>query len=254
MLCKVTLSLVFLLYLVEAELNKSKNDKFLDYGAAHLEFVPIDMTHEASFSNFNNLHLFNSNYPLIKSKSLNMTQTDSSILEKRRQKEIVTRLIDSINFDMSTDHPAGKIISADQLPQIGHKHQKIDLNTLSTYRLEFLGLKSQEKKFKFNHYIIIKKRVKKTNDYVANRNSNRNSQLNNHLNIDNSLFYTYQNTPLFVGHTLFNRNAPKRNYTANALFQQSKSLSDPNNPGQFVFCSVSFVESKHFSDFTLIIG
>lgn len=237
MLCKVIGFVFLLLCLVDAELNKSKNDKFLDYGAAHVEFVPIELSHEASFNNFNNLNLFNSNYPLIKSKSLNMTQADSSTLEKRRQKEIVTRLIDSINFDTATDHPAGKIISADQLPQIGHKYQKVDLGTLATYRLEFLGLKSQEKK-KFNHYIIIKKRVKKTSDYVTNRNSNRNTPLNNHLNIDNSLFYTYQNTPLFVGHTLFNRNAPKRNYTT--LFQQSKSLSDPNNPGQFVFCSVSW--------------
>lgn len=234
MLCKVTL--LFLFYLINrVEPNKSKNDKFLDYGAANVEFVPLDE------GNFNSLNLFNSNYPLIKSiksKSLNMTQADPSALEKKRQKEIVTRLIDSINFDMAGDHAAGKIISADQLPQIGHKHQKVDLNTLSTYRLEFLGLKSQEKKYKFNHYIIIRKRVKKNSDYVANRNSNRNNHLNNHLNIDNSLFYTYQNTPLFVGHTLFNRNASKRNYTT--LYQQSKSLSDPMNNGQFVFCSVSF--------------
>ena len=240
MQCKVTLSLLlFLIYLVNrAESNKSKNDKFLDYGAAQVEFVPID---ETGFNHFNSL--FNSNYPLIKSiksKSLNMTQTDPLIMEKKKQKEIVTRLIDSINFDAAGDHAAGKVISADQLPPIGHKHQKINLNTLSTYRLEFLGLKSQEK-YDFNHYIIIKKRVKKSSDYAANRNGNRNNHLNN-LNIDNSLFYTYQNTPLFVGHTLFNRNASKRNYTA--LYQQSKSLSDPNHQGQFVFCSVSFAFSN----------
>ena len=120
------LSLILFFYFInEVKLNKSKNDKFLDYDVAHVEFVPIE--HGSSLSS-----LFN--YPLIKSKSLNMT--DSTSVEKRKQKEIVVKLIDSISFDSALDHQIGKLISADQLPQSSFKYSKVDLSTLSAYRLE----------------------------------------------------------------------------------------------------------------------
>lgn len=232
---KIVLNLVLIFYCIhQVELNKYKNDKFLDYG---VDFVPLNQ--DANFNNFNNFNLFN--YPLIKSKSLNMTQTNPTVLEKKKQKEIVTRLIDSINFDMANDHQIGKLISADELPTIGPRYQKVDFNTLNTYRLEFLGFKLREKK-KFNHYIIIKKRTKTNyNDYLTNRN--------NHLNTDNSLFYTYQNTPLFIGHTLrngLNKNFEILDQNSTDLYQRSKSMSSKtlndvvSNSGQFVFCSVSF--------------
>lgn len=241
MFYKLLLSLLFLFYSVHlVELGKNamknamksammKNDKFLDY----VDFVPLNLS---TYSMNGQLSPFAYHYsPLIRSKSLNVT--DTSNLEKKKQKEIVTRLIDSIVFDSATDHQIGKLTSADQLVQLTYKYGKADL---STFRLEFLGLKLQEKR-KFNHYMIIKKQAKRpTNDYLANRN-----------HMDNSLFYTYQNAPLFVGHSLLNRNANSKHHNlfdANQSHLQSKSLNsnDGLNSGQFVFCSVFVQRNVNF--------
>lgn len=216
-----------------------KNDKFLDYGLEWYKFVPLN---DSNF-NSNNLNNLNYNHPLnhIKSKALNVS-VDTSNLDKRKQRDIVVKLIDSIVFDYAGDHQIGKLRSADQLPQIANKYPKVDLSMI---KLEYLGSKLLEKR-KFNHYMIIKKQVKKpNNDYLSNRN--------NFNNLDNSLFYTYQssinqhiNMPFFSSASLsapiYNRNGNRKSYKH--AYHQSKSLGESS--GQFVFCSVFIQKSVKF--------